>query len=319
MSVNKIEEIESENSGSSYHVPVLLKESVDALNIAPNGIYVDCTFGGGGHAREILSRLNKAGRLYAFDQDEDARVNLPDDSRLVFIPHNFRHLSRFLRLYKVAEVDGILADLGVSSHQFNEPTRGFSIRFDAPLDMRMNMSAEKTAADLLREKNAEELQYIFQEYGEVTNSKTLALLLADQTKHAPIKTINDLKSSISSVVKGNPNKYFAQVFQALRMEVNDETGALADLLAQSATVLKSGGRLSVITFHSIEDRLVKNFFRQGSPTDVVSDPIYGIKTLPPFEAFNKKPIEPSEEEINRNKRSRSARLRVGVRRMKNEK
>ncbi len=318
MPVNKIEEIESENSGSSYHVPVLLKESVDALNIDPNGIYVDCTFGGGGHTREILSRLNKDGRLYAFDQDEDAKVNLPADSRLVFIPHNFRHLSRFLRLHKVSEVDGILADLGVSSHQFNEPTRGFSIRFDAPLDMRMDKGGEKTAADLLREKNAEELQYIFQEYGEVTNSKTLAILLADQTKHAPIKTINDLKSSISTVVKGNPNKYFAQVFQALRMEVNDETGALADLLAQSATVLKSGGRLSVITFHSIEDRLVKNFFRQGSPTDVVSDPIYGIKTLPPFEAFNKKPIEPSKEEINRNPRSRSARLRVGVRRMKNE-
>jgi 16S rRNA (cytosine1402-N4)-methyltransferase len=318
MPVNKIEEMESENSGNSYHVPVLLKESVDALNIDPSGIYVDCTFGGGGHAREILSRLNKDGRLYAFDQDEDVRVNLPDDNRLVFIPHNFRHLSRFLRLRKVAEVDGILADLGVSSHQFNEPTRGFSIRFDAPLDMRMDKGAEKTAADLLREKNAEELQYIFQEYGEVTNSKTLALLLADQTKHAPIKTINDLKSSISTVVKGNPNKYFAQVFQALRMEVNDETGALADLLAQSANVLKSGGRLSVITFHSIEDRLVKNFFRQGSPTDVVSDPIYGIKTLPPFEAFNKKPIEPSKEEINRNPRSRSARLRVGVRRIKNE-
>jgi 16S rRNA (cytosine1402-N4)-methyltransferase len=311
-----IKEIESESGGSSYHIPVLLKESVDALNINPSGVYVDCTFGGGGHAREILSRLNKDGRLYAFDQDEDARANLPTDDRLIFIPHNFRHLSRFLRLHKVLAVDGILADLGVSSHQFNEPSRGFSIRFDAPLDMRMDKSAEKTAADLLKEKSAEQLQHIFQEYGEVTNSKTLALLLADHTKHAPIKTINDLKSTISSVVKGNPNRYFAQVFQALRMAVNEETASLLDLLEQSAGLLKPGGRFSIITFHSIEDRIVKNFFRQGSQLEISRDPIYGIKLEPPFEPLFKKPIEPSPEETKRNPRSRSARLRVGVR--KNE-
>jgi 16S rRNA (cytosine1402-N4)-methyltransferase len=176
----------------------------------------------------------------------------------------------------------------------------------------MDKSGEKTAADLLREKTAEQLQYIFQEYGEVTNSKTLALLLADQTKHAPIKTINDLKSAISSVVKGNPNRYFAQVFQALRMAVNEETASLLDLLEQAAGVLKSGGRFSVITFHSIEDRIVKNFFRQGSQLEISSDPIYGIKSEPPFEPLNKKPLEPSQEEIKRNPRSRSARLRVGV-------
>jgi 16S rRNA (cytosine1402-N4)-methyltransferase len=309
---NKAKEIESESVGSSYHIPVLLKESVDAMNINPSGVYVDCTFGGGGHSREILSRLNKDGRLYAFDQDEDARINLPDDKRLIFIPHNFRHFSRFLRLHKVSTVDGILADLGVSSHQFNEPSRGFSIRFDAPLDMRMDKNSEKTAADLLREKSADELQYIFQEYGEVTNSKTLALLLADQTKHAPIRTINDLKSAISSVLKGNPNRYFAQVFQALRMAVNEEIASLLDLLEQSAGVLKSGGRFSVITFHSIEDRIVKNYFRQGSQSEVSRDPIYGIKSAPPFEPLNKKPIEPSLEETKRNPRSRSARLRVGV-------
>lgn len=312
MPENENKETIGEGDGNSYHIPVLLNESIDALNINPSGVYVDCTFGGGGHARAILSRLNEQGRLYAFDQDEDARKNLPADARLIFIPHNFRHLKRFLRLHKVAHVDGILADLGVSSHQFNEPSRGFSIRFDAPLDMRMDKSSEKTAADILRETSATDLQYIFQEYGEVTNSKTLSRLLADHTKHAPIKTINDLKSVASSVVKGNPNRYFAQVFQALRMAVNEETASLDDLLVQAAEVIKPGGRLVVITFHSIEDRIVKNFFRQGNQQDIVSDPIYGIKTEPPFDPLNKKPIEPSDEEVKRNPRSRSARMRVGV-------
>ncbi|PHX74965.1 MAG: 16S rRNA (cytosine(1402)-N(4))-methyltransferase [Chitinophagaceae bacterium] len=301
------------NSGNdSYHIPVLLSESVDALNINPSGIYVDCTFGGGGHSVAVLSKLNKDGRLYAFDQDEDARANVPADDRLIFIPHNFRHLSRFLRLHKITQVDGILADLGVSSHQFNEPSRGFSIRFDAPLDMRMDKNGEKTAADLLRHTSAEALQLILQEFGEVTNAKTVSLLLTDFTKHGPINTINELKAVLSPVVKGNPNKYFAQVFQALRMAVNEETESLSDLLNQATSLVKPGGRIVVITFHSIEDRIVKNYLRHGNQLLLEKDPIYGTLSPSPFELVNKKPIEPSVEEVKRNPRSRSARLRVAV-------
>ena len=301
----------SHQADSSYHVPVLLKESIDALNINPSGTYVDCTFGGGGHAREILKRLNSEGKLYAFDQDEDAKANIPADSRLVFIPHNFRNLSRFLRLYGVDQVDGILADLGVSSHQFDKPSRGFSIRFDAPLDMRMDRSQEKTAADLLKEMPADQLQHIFQEYGEITNSKTLALLLESKARKNPIKTINELKVAVSSVVKGNPKRYFAQLFQALRMALNDEVAALEDMLEQSAVLLKAGGRIAVITFHSIEDRVVKNYFKKGT-SDGTIDHIYGTKQIAPLSPLNKKPIEPSEKEIKNNPRSRSARLRVAV-------
>ena len=301
----------SHQADSSYHVPVLLKESIDALNINPSGTYVDCTFGGGGHAREILKRLNSEGKLYAFDQDEDAKANIPADSRLVFIPHNFRNLSRFLRLHGVDQVDGILADLGVSSHQFDKPSRGFSIRFDAPLDMRMDRSQEKTAADLLKEMPADQLQHIFQEYGEITNSKTLALLLESKARKNPIKTINELKVAVSSVVKGNPKRYFAQLFQALRMALNDEVAALEDMLEQSAVLLKAGGRIAVITFHSIEDRVVKNYFKKGT-SDGTIDHIYGTKQIAPLSPLNKKPIEPSEKEIKNNPRSRSARLRVAV-------
>ena len=301
-----------DNAGNSYHVPVLLKESIDALDINPSGIYIDCTFGGGGHSRELLNRLNSEGRLFAIDQDEDARVNVPDDNRLVFIPHNFRHLSRFLRLHGVDQVDGILADLGVSSHQFDQPSRGFSIRFDAPLDMRMDRGQEKTAADLLREMSAEKLQYIFQEYGEITNSKTLARLLETQARTNPIKTINELKSAVSSVVKGNPKRYFAQLFQALRMALNDEVAALTDMLVQASALLKPGGRIAVITFHSIEDRIVKNYFKEGAAENVEIDHIYGVKQHAPLAPLNKKPIEPSEKEIKENPRSRSARLRVAI-------
>jgi 16S rRNA (cytosine1402-N4)-methyltransferase len=301
----------SHQADSSYHVSVLLKESIDALNINPSGTYVDCTFGGGGHAREILKRLNSEGKLYAFDQDEDAKANIPADSRLVFIPHNFRNLSRFLRLHGVDQVDGILADLGVSSHQFDKPSRGFSIRFDAPLDMRMDRSQEKTAADLLKEMPADKLQHIFQEYGEITNSKTLALLLESKARTNPIKTINELKVAVSSVVKGNPKRYFAQLFQALRMALNDEVAALEDMLEQSAVLLKPGGRIAVITFHSIEDRVVKNYFKNGT-CDGTIDHIYGTKQIALLSPLNKKPIEPSEKEIKNNPRSRSARLRVAV-------
>jgi 16S rRNA (cytosine1402-N4)-methyltransferase len=295
-----------------YHVPVMLKEAVDAMSIDPSGIYVDCTFGGGGHAREILSRLNENGRLYAFDQDPDAKANLTADTRLVFVPHNFRHLARFLRLYQIQQVDGILADLGVSSHQFDEPARGFSIRYDAPLDMRMDNAVGFTAAELISQSSPEQLQLIFQEYGEVTNAKTLSHLLINHIRLQPIVTVNDLKSTLAPIVKGNPNKYFAQVFQALRMAVNDEVGSLKDLMQQAASVLKPGGRMSVITFHSIEDRIVKNFFRDGAIEEQDIDPVYGTRKESPFSLFNKKPIEPTAEEVKSNPRSRSARLRVGI-------
>ncbi|MFM1969385.1 MAG: hypothetical protein RL152_762, partial [Bacteroidota bacterium] len=198
----------------TYHIPVMLKEAVDSLSIKPDGVYVDCTFGGGGHSREILARLNENGRLYAFDQDPDAKANLTADTRLVFIPHNFRHLARFLRFYQVQQVDGILADLGVSSHQFDEPSRGFSIRFDAPLDMRMDNTDGVTAAELIKQSSADQLQWIFQEFGEVTNAKTLANLLVTHVQQQSINTVNDLKTAVAPIVKGNPNKYFAQVFQA---------------------------------------------------------------------------------------------------------
>jgi 16S rRNA (cytosine1402-N4)-methyltransferase len=311
---NKAEAVQAQ----PYHVPVLLNEAVDALAIKPDGVYVDCTFGGGGHARAILSRLGAAGRLIAFDQDEDAKANLPQDDRLTFVPHNFRHLSRFLRLHQLAQVDGVLADLGVSSHQFDEPERGFSIRFDAPLDMRMDQSAEMTAAVFLQQSTPESLQLVFQEYGEVTNSRTLAQLLCEQVRRAPIQTIAALKASIAPVVKGNPNKYFAQVFQALRMAVNDETGALKDLLEQSAAVIRPGGRLAVITFHSIEDRIVKQFLKSGVEGSSEADPVFGTRREAPFEPVTRKPIEPGGEEVRRNPRSRSARLRVGVRLDNNE-
>jgi 16S rRNA (cytosine1402-N4)-methyltransferase len=299
----------AETDGQAYHVPVMLKEAVEGLGINPSGTYVDCTFGGGGHSREILSRLNEKGRLFAFDQDEDARATA--DTRLVFIPHNFRHLTRFLRLHGVAEVDGILADLGVSSHQFDKPSRGFSIRFDAPLDMRMDQSAVLTAADFIQQSNAETLQLVFQEYGEVTNAKTLAQRLSDYCRKGQIRTIDELKAVIAPVVKGNPKKYFAQVFQALRIAVNDELAALKDLLLQSATLIKPGGRMAVITFHSLEDRIVKQFFKSGDEDVQTADPVYGTRKSTPFEPVNRKPIEPSADEITKNPRSRSARLRIG--------
>lgn len=300
----------SENQ--SYHVPVLLNESVDALITDPSGVYVDCTFGGGGHSREILSRLSPTGRLFAFDQDPDATVNLTADTRLEFIPQNFRYISRFLRLHHIQSVDGILADLGVSSHQFDEPSRGFSIRSDAALDMRMDTRSPLTAASLIQQSSAEELQLIFQEFGEVTNSKTLAQLLFNQSRVAPIKTIESFKSIVAPLVKGNPHKYFAQVFQALRMAVNDEMGALQAMLEQSASLVKTGGRLVVITFHSIEDRMVKRFIKTGFTANTEEDPLYGIKQQAPFESMHKKPIEASGEELKRNPRSRSARLRIGI-------
>jgi len=238
------------NEPTNYHTPVLLKESIDGLNIRPGGVYVDCTFGGGGHSRAILEQLNATGRLIVFDQDEAAAKNLPIDERVIFIPQNFRHLQRFLRLHKLTQVDGILADLGVSSHQFDEAARGFSIRFDAALDMRMDQRQSLTAADVIRNFTELHLHKMLEQYGEVTNAKTLAKTIVQQRALAPIRTINEFKQAVQSVVKGNPQKYFAQVFQALRIEVNDELGALRELLEQAIPVMKPGGRLVVGRFIS---------------------------------------------------------------------
>lgn len=294
----------------NYHTPVLLNECLAALNIKSDGIYVDCTFGGGGHSQAILQQLNENGKLIVFDQDEDARKNLPEDDRVIFIPQNFRHLKRFLRLHKTEKVDGILADLGVSSHQFDVADRGFSIRFDAALDMRMDQRQMITAADILKNFSELQLHKMFEQYGEVTNAKTLAKMIVTQRAVKPIRTINEFKTAVQAVVKGNPNKYFAQVFQALRIEVNDELGALKDLLEQSSAVLKSGGRIAVITFHSLEDRLVKNFLKDGTMDDTMIDDVYGHRFKNPFKVVTKKPVTATEKELKENTRSRSAKLRV---------
>jgi len=294
----------------AYHVPVLLKEVIDGLKIIPSGTYVDCTFGGGGHSKKILEKLNETGKLVVFDQDEDARKNVPDDERVIFVPHNFRHLQRFLRFHKIDKVNGILADLGVSSHQFNEAERGFSTRFDAALDMRMNQSEKMTAADVLKNFSEEKLHKIFEKYGEVTNSKTLAKTIVEFRKTQPLKTINQFKNSVYPVVKGNPEKYFAQVFQALRIEVNDELNVLKEMLLQSVEVLDEGGRIAVITFHSLEDRIVKNFFKNGNFEDEQEQDLFGNKTKNQLKVITKKPIVPSAEELKLNPRSRSSKLRI---------
>lgn len=304
--------VNNEESGEVYHVPVLLEEVLEGLAIKPEGVYVDCTFGGGGHSKEILKRLNENGRLIAFDQDADARRNIPDDPRVLFLPHNFRHIHRFLRLHKIPPVDGLLADLGVSSHQFDEAERGFSIRFDAPMDMRMDTRQELTAYDVLMRKSELGLHKMFERYGEVTNAKTLAKTIVEVRRTVSLKTIENFKQAVQHIVKGNPNKYFAQVFQALRIEVNDELGVLKELLQQLPEVLKEGGRAVIITFHSLEDRLVKNYFKKGDFEEVedVYD-LYGDSGKSEhFKLVNKKPIVAGREELKRNPRSRSAKLRI---------
>ena len=293
-----------------YHIPVLLQETIDGLHIKADGIYVDCTFGGGGHSRALLEHLGEKGILVAFDQDEDAKKNLPQDNRVIFVPQNFRHLQRFLRVHKITQVDGILADLGVSSHQFDKADRGFSIRFDAALDMRMDQRQTTTAADILKKFTELELHKMLEQYGEVTNAKTLAKIIVQQRALMPIKTIQQFKQAVQSAVKGNPQKYFAQVFQALRIAVNDELGALKELLEQTPALLKPGGIVAIITFHSLEDRLVKNFFKTGSFSEAVLDELYGGKPENQFKILTKKPILPSDSETRRNKRSRSAKLRL---------
>lgn len=295
---------------SPYHVPVLFKEAIDALDIQPGGVYVDCTFGGGGHARGILEKLNADGRLIAFDQDADAKQNIPGDDRLIFVPHNFRHLQRFLKLHHNEKVNGVLADLGVSSFQFDEAERGFSIRFNGPLDMRMDKRNDKTALEILLHYTAPQLHKMFEQYGEVTNSKTLANHIVQQRGKVVIKDIDSFRSLLHPVVKGNPNKYLAQVFQALRIEVNDEMGALKEMLHQLPSVLMPGARVAIITFHSIEDRIVKNYFKQAGITEDDNNPFSTTQRNPEFNILFKKPITPAAEEIKQNPRARSAKLRV---------
>jgi len=295
---------------SSYHIPVLYHEVLDALNIKPDGVYVDCTYGGGGHSRGILERLSKNGKLFAFDQDMDAEKNVIADDRIVFVPHNFRYIQRFLRLHKIQQADGILADLGVSSYQFDEGKRGFSTRFDGPLDMRMDQRQKLTATDIIRDYSEVQLHKMFEQYGEVSNSKTLAKHIVEQRKQMTSETIQQFKAMIDPLIKGNPNKYLAQVFQALRIEVNDEIGSLKEMLAQLPDVLKPGGRAVVLTFHSLEDRVVKNFFRKGSFDEVPYNAFSFESNADIFKIITKKPITANEEELKKNPRSRSAKLRV---------
>jgi 16S rRNA (cytosine1402-N4)-methyltransferase len=293
-----------------YHIPVLLNEVLEGLNIQPGGIYVDCTFGGGGHSKAILQQLSATGKLVAFDQDADAKKNLPDDERIIFVPQNFRHLQRFLRLNGIKAVDGIMADLGVSSHQFDEAGRGFSIRFNAELDMRMDQRQGLTAFEVVNTYTEQRLHKLFELYGEVTNAKTLARKIVEVRNNTSLQTIDGFKNAVREIVKGNPNKYFAQVFQALRIEVNDELGALKEMLLQIPSLLKPGGRAAIITFHSLEDRLVKNFFRRGSFDEPEENPFINTESVNELQVITKKPVLPTEKEMKENSRSRSAKLRV---------
>ncbi len=295
-----------------YHVPVLATESIDALNIKPNGVYVDATFGGGGHSKLILERLGEEGHLFGFDQDEDAQENIIDDPRFTFVDHNFRLLKRFLRLHGHSKIDGVLADLGVSSHQLDEASRGFSYRFDAALDMRMNREEGQTAADLLNRLSAGELQEMFSQYGEVRNSKMLAKAIVGSRLSGKLQTVGDFLSILEPLIRGQRRRYLSQVFQAIRIAVNDEMGALSDFMSQVSEVLKPTGRFSVITYHSIEDRLVKRFLKTGNVEGVVEKDFYG-NIQRPFKVITRKAILPTEEEIKRNPRARSAKLRIGER------
>ena len=294
----------------TYHVPVLLKESVDGMNICPNGRYVDVTFGGGGHSREILSRLEKDGRLLGFDQDEDAERNIVDDPRFIFVRSNFRYLHNFLRYHDIEKVDAILADLGVSSHHFDDSERGFSFRFDGALDMRMNKRAGLTAADVVNTYAEERLADIFYLYGELKNSRKLASVIVKARANGQIKTIGEFLEIIKPLFgREREKKELAKVFQALRIEVNQEMEALKEMLTAATEALKPGGRLVVITYHSLEDRMVKNIMKTGNVEGKTTQDFFGnLQT--PFKLVNNKVIVPDEEEIERNPRSRSAKLRI---------
>ena len=295
---------------SAYHVPVMLHECVTALAIKPDGVYVDATFGGGGHTKEIMRNLGKQGRLYAFDQDPDALRNAIADERFVLIQQNFRFLKNNLRLHGVNSVDGILADLGVSSHQFDDAQRGFSTRFDAELDMRMDRVAELDARQVLSTYSEAELHRIFGMYGELHNARTLAKTIAAARLVQPIHTVGSLKAVVKNVVpRGKEHKYYAQLFQALRIEVNGELEALQEFLQQTVAVLKPGGRLVVMSYHSLEDRLVKNFIAKGKFKGVVEKDFYGNE-IKPLTAVNRKAIVATDDEVARNNRARSAKLRI---------
>lgn len=294
----------------TYHTPVLLQESVDGLNVRQDGIYVDVTFGGGGHSREILSRLGNNGHLYSFDQDADSEKNIVADDRFTFIRSNFRYIKNWMRYYHVEHIDGILADLGVSSHHFDDETRGFSFRFDAPLDMRMNKRAGSTATSILNQYSEEQLANVFYLYGELKNARKIASAIIKARTQSPIKTTNDILAATEKLFqKEREKKEIAKMFQALRIEVNQEMIALKEMLASATELLREGGRLSVITYHSLEDRMVKNITRTGNPEGKVEKDFFG-RSCSPFQLVNSKVIVPSLEEQQINPRSRSAKLRI---------
>ncbi|MDO4158920.1 MAG: 16S rRNA (cytosine(1402)-N(4))-methyltransferase RsmH [Prevotellaceae bacterium] len=297
-------------TAKTYHVPVLMKDSVDGLDINPSGVYVDVTFGGGGHSREILSRLGKDGHLYSFDQDADAEGNIVDDERFTFVRSNFRYLRNWMRYYGVEKIDGLLADLGVSSHHFDDETRGFSFRFDAPLDMRMNKRDGITAADVVNKYEEEQLADVFYLYGELKNSRKIASVLVKKRAEKPISTTQDFIDAVSPLFKREREKKdMAKLFQALRIEVNKEMTALKEMLKAATDVLKPGGRLSVITYHSLEDRIVKNVMKTGNAEGKMKQDFFGrIET--PYRLVNNKVITPDEAEQESNPRSRSAKLRI---------
>ena len=297
-------------TAETYHVPVLLQESIDGLDIKPDGVYVDVTFGGGGHSREILKRLGEKGHLYGFDQDEDAEENIPNDDRFTFVRSNFRYLRNWMRYYGIEYIDGLLADLGVSSHHFDDETRGFSFRFDAPLDMRMNKRANMTAADILNNYEEEQLSEIFYIYGELKNARKIAAAIVKARAGKAIMTTGDLMEVTEKLLqREREKKETAKLFQALRIEVNHEMDALKDLLNGAETVLRKGGRLSVITYHSLEDRIVKNFMKAGNVEGKIQQDFFG-RIESPFQQVGNKVITPTEEEQQQNPRSRSAKLRI---------
>lgn len=297
-------------TAETYHVPVLLQESIDGLDIKPDGIYVDVTFGGGGHSKEILSRLGKKGHLYSFDQDADAEQNIVNDERFTFVRSNFRYIRNWMRYYGVEEIDGLLADLGVSSHHFDDETRGFSFRFDSPLDMRMNKRAGKTAADILKDYEEERLADIFYLYGELKNARRLASAIVTSRQQKRIDTTGDLLTVTEKLLRSEKEKKdLAKLFQALRIEVNHEMDALRDMLNGACLLLKKGGRLSVITYHSLEDRMVKNVMKAGNTEGKIEHDFFGRITSP-LRLINNKVITPDENELQNNPRSRSAKLRI---------
>jgi 16S rRNA (cytosine1402-N4)-methyltransferase len=293
-----------------YHIPVLLQECIQGLKIKPEGIYVDVTFGGGGHAKEIYQKINQQGKLIVFDQDADAKKNTWEAPNFYFIPANFTYLSNHLKIQKVSEIDGLLADLGVSSHQFDLPERGFSIREDASLDMRMNQNIERSAYEIVNSDSEDKLISIFWDYGELTNSRALASEIIRQRASKPIKTTFELMAVLKPFApKFKAHKFYAQVFQAIRIEVNQELEALKQLLLQTSELLKPGGRLVVISYHSLEDRLVKNFMKRGSFDGAIKKDFFG-NVLKPFKEVIKHPHVPGEDEIRLNGRARSAKLRI---------